>query len=76
MVTFEIIKELERISETAGTVKQLTLTSWNGNPAKLDLRTWRTEGGKLIPNKGITLTEDEARALTRALTAYFKSETN
>ena len=41
---YEVEKTIAEISSTGSTAKRLTLTSWNGNPAKLDLRTWRTDG--------------------------------
>lgn len=66
MITHEIIKTLGEI----GGAKRLCLVSWNGNPAKLDLRIWRTDGGTLVPGRGITLTEDEAGTLAALLEAY------
>ncbi len=71
---FTTEKELATISSTDRTAKLLTLTSWHGNPAKLDLRAWRTEGTERKPGKGITLTDTEAEALLNALQAYFKGE--
>lgn len=35
---YEVKKTIAEISSTGSTAKRLTLTSWNGNPAKLDLR--------------------------------------
>lgn len=68
MVTFQIEKTLAEIGEGG---KRLTLTSWNGNPAKLDLRKWKDDG---TPGRGMTLTNDEARELLDALTACLGGE--
>ena len=68
-ITFEIKEELGQI----GASKQLSIVSWNGNPAKYDLRTWHaTEDGEPKPGKGLTMSEDEARELLAVLKAHFK----
>ena len=61
---------VEREIATVGN-KKLTVTRWGSNPAKLDLRTWRTADQ---PGKGVTLTDEEAEALHRALGAYLHGE--
>lgn len=67
-VTEQRIVELSRNTQAA---KWLTLTSWNGRPAKLDLRIWRIENpAEPQPGKGVTLTDDEARILADALNEY------
>lgn len=71
-VKFTIEREIAILSENTSGKKALTVTSWNNNPAKLDLRTWRTVDGEQQPGKGLTLTKDEAETLLEALTAYFK----
>lgn len=70
MIDRKIIKTLAEISSTDNGTKQLNLMSWNGAPAKLDLRSWRKEGEKLMPGKGMTLTDAEAQALYKALHDY------
>lgn len=65
---YEIIKEIATLSETETTSKRLTLTSWRGGPAKLDIRTWAKDGR---PLKGCTLTDDEARKLMETLKDFF-----
>ena len=68
---YEVKKTIAETSSTGRTAKRLTLTSWNGNPAKLDLRIWRTDGnGDSQPGKGVTLTEDEAAAVAAAISDY------
>ena len=41
--------------------------SYNGSPAKYDLRSWRRTDGEEKLLKGLTLTDEEARALKEAL---------
>ncbi len=72
MVDYHVEKELAELSSSGSTRKRLTLTSWGGRPAKLDLRTWRTVQGDEIPAKGLTLTDEEAQALEAALAEYLE----
>lgn len=51
--------------------KQVNLISWNGGTAKIDIRGWNPEGK---PQKGIVLTEEEARNLQEVLEDYFSKE--
>lgn len=71
MIDYIVERKLAEISRTGKTVKRLTLTSWNGNPAKLDLRIWNLDEDK--PGKGVTLTMDEAEALAKALNGFLSS---
>lgn len=73
MVKYEIQEVLATISSTNSTTKLLTVTSWNGNPGKLDIRTWRNVDGEQVPGKGTTLTPDEARIVCDALSAYLEA---
>lgn len=67
--TFEVIKELAALSGADESVqKKLCLISWNGKPAVIDIRAWSS---KNRPYKGITLTNDEAKALKEALEITF-----
>lgn len=71
---YTVQETLATLSETPSTAKKVTLTSWNGGPAKLDLRTWyETDDGER-PGKGITLTEAEAEALYNILDEYLEAE--
>lgn len=74
MVTYKIQEQLAEISSNSKSAKLLTKISWNGGPAKIDLRIWvNDEAGEPKPGKGITLTDEEAAALSDALQAYFSS---
>ena len=72
MIDFRTEKQLAEISSTGSSAKRLTVTSWNGNPEKLDLRIWRTDEEPAKPGKGITLTDEEAKTLAAALNAYLE----
>lgn len=63
MFDFEITERIATINSSGDYTTELNRVSFNGYPAKLDLRKWKD--GK--PLKGITLTEDEARSLFEAL---------
>jgi hypothetical protein len=63
---YEVMKEIGIISEnTKGWRKELNLISWNGADSKYDLRDWAPEREKM--GKGITLTEEEVKALLTIL---------
>ncbi len=71
-MTLEVIKKIALISglET-GFRKELNIVSWNGRDPKYDLRSWSPEGMAL---KGLTLTEDEAKELQKALNDLFNEQ--
>ena len=68
--SYEIEEEIAVLSEsTKGWTKELNLVSYGGAKAKFDIRDWAPEREKM--GKGVTLTEEEARALLEALQNYF-----
>ena len=68
-MTMEVIKKIAMISGSeTGFRKELNLVSWNGKEPKIDLRKWSPEG---IALRGLTLTEDEAKELQKALNDMF-----
>lgn len=61
-ITFEIVEQLGVLQEyPTGWRKEVNLVSWNGNPAKVDIRDWDPEHERM--SKGITLTLEEAHRL-------------
>lgn len=65
---YEIVEQVAVVlSQSGDTTKELNRVSYNGSPAKYDLRSWRRADGEEKLLKGLTLTEDEARALKGAL---------
>lgn len=64
--SYEILEELAVLSENAkGWRKELNLVSWNGRPAKFDLRDWAPGHEKM--GKGITLSNEEFKVLQEKL---------
>lgn len=69
-IKYEITKELGVLSESAkGWTKELNMVSWNDRDPKFDIREWAPEHEKM--GKGVTLTEDEAKALFELLKNIF-----
>ena len=65
-IKYEIKETIGVIAESAkGWKKELNLISWNGKEAKYDLREWSPEHEKM--GKGVTLTNDELKALKELL---------
>lgn len=65
-IEYEIMEEVGVLSEnTRGWRKELNRVSWNGRPAKFDIRDWAENHEKM--GKGITLTDEEAEALKKLL---------
>ena len=63
---FEIIKHIATLStETNGWQKEFNLISWNKGKPKYDIRSWSGDRQKM--GKGVTLTEEEVKALRDVL---------
>ena len=76
---YEIVKTIATLSQNGDTSKELNRVSYNGSPAKYDLRSWKRADGEEKLLKGLTLTEEEARAFnaqaeeaTRAMQGYIE----
>ena len=65
-ISYKIAKNIAVLScNSKGWTVELNEVSWNGAPAKLDVRHWDPEHTR--PHKGITLSIEEAAALHKAL---------
>lgn len=64
---YRVTEHIATLSEnkTGNYTLELNKISFNGNPAKYDLRKWDRANNKML--KGITLTDEEAAALKAAL---------
>ncbi|HEO8668924.1 TPA: YdbC family protein [Streptococcus agalactiae] len=63
--TFEIVEKLLVLSENEkGWTKELNRVSFNGAPAKFDLRIWSPDHTKM--GKGITLSNEEFKVILDA----------
>ena len=64
--SYEILEEIGVLSENVkGWRKELNLVSWNGNPAKFDLRDWAPNHEKM--GKGVTLSNEEFENLKKLI---------
>ena len=57
--TYTIEKECGIVSTAGSLPLELHLISFNGAPAKYDLRKWREKDGQRTMQKGITMTREE-----------------
>lgn len=69
-IEVKIEKELCILSEKNGYSKELNMVSWNGQPAKYDIRTWSEGHEKSY--KGLTFTKEEAKRLYETLKKEFE----
>ena len=64
--SYEILEEIAVLSENPkGWRKEFNLVSWNGRPAKFDIRDWAPDHEKM--GKGVTLSKEEFAALKEAI---------
>ena len=71
--SFEIEEKLLVLSEIdKGWTKELNRVSFNGAPAKYDIRTWSPDHTKM--GKGITLTYEEMQAVCDAFADFAENE--
>lgn len=69
--TFEIVKHIGVINEyQTGWKKELNVVAWCGGVPKYDIRDWDEDHNRM--SRGITLHEDEAKALAKLLSAEFR----
>lgn len=64
---YEIVEHIATLSQSGDTSKEFNRVSYNGSPAKYDLRSWKRTDGEEKLLKGLTLTDEEATALKEAL---------
>lgn len=70
-ISYEITNELGILSVSrTNWTKEVNLISWNGKPARLDIREWSQDRVKM--SKGITLSREEAMKLYKILQNVFK----
>ena len=68
---YEIRRHLAVLNrnERTGWTKEANVVAWNDGAEKLDIRDWNPDYSKM--SRGVTLSEDEARILYRALGDVF-----
>lgn len=70
--TYEVTNTIGKLGEDSK--YELRVVSWNGNPAKVDLRQWYQKDGQEMCGKGISLTNEEAKTLIDLLTEYMDDD--
>ena len=63
--TYEVVERIAVLSESGDTSKELNRVSYNGSPAKYDLRSWRRADGEEKLLKGLTLTDEKPAYLRK-----------
>lgn len=72
-IKFKIVRHIGVIREgSKGYKKELNLVSWNDANPKYDIRDWAPDHEKM--GKGITLTEDELKALLKLAKDIFPAD--
>ncbi len=65
-IVYEIVEKIAVLSESSkGWTKELNMISWNERDPKYDIREWSPDHEKM--GKGVTLSEEEAAILKKAL---------
>lgn len=74
-VTFEIMEHIGVIDEINNReekwTKEINVVAWNGGKPKIDVRDWNSSHDRM--SRGITLTEEQAEKMTKALVQRFRA---
>ena len=72
-ITCEIKEHIGVLSENpkTGWKTEANIVSWNGGPAKIDIRDWSADHERM--SRGITLTEEQAKTMTKALVERYRN---
>ena len=77
-ITFEIMEHIGVIDEISNRdekwTKEVNVVAWNGGKPKIDVRDWNSSHDRM--SRGITLTEDQAMKMTKALVDRFRARAN
>lgn len=71
-IDYRIVRPLGILSEKDNITTELNLISYNNYKPKLDLRKWEKKGDNKILQRGLTLTDEEAKELFNALKEYLE----
>lgn len=71
-IDYRIVRPLGILSEKDNITTELNLISYNNYKPKLDLRKWEKKGDNKILQRGLTLTDEEAKLLYEALKDYLE----
>lgn len=74
-IKYEVVKKIGVLDSDSTMPKELRIISWNGNPEKYDLRSWRTDkDGNEVCGKGVTMDAEELASLYEILKGIFEEE--
>ena len=77
-VTFEIMEHIGVIDEINNReekwTKEINVVAWNGGKPKIDVRDWNASHDRM--SRGITLTEEQAMKMTKALVDRYRARAN
>jgi hypothetical protein len=68
---YEIVEPIAVLGRANDRTIEVNMVSWNGRPAKVDIRRWSED--HTFMGKGIALTEEEAKALYEALKGRYEA---
>ena len=74
-ITYDIMEHIAVLGEVGGRgekwTKEINVVAWNGGKPKIDVRDWNASHDRM--SRGITLTEDQAMKMTKALSERFSA---
>ena len=74
-ITFEIMEHIGVLdvidNREEKWTKEVNIVAWNGGKPKIDVRDWNEKHDRM--SRGITLTEDQAMKMTKALVDRFRA---
>ena len=77
-ITYDIMEHIAVLDEIGGRgekwTKEINVVAWNGGKPKIDLRDWDERHERM--SRGITLTEDQAMKMTKALVDRYRTRAN
>lgn len=68
---YEIVEPIAVLGRANDRTIEVNMVSWNGRPAKVDIRRWSED--HTFMGKGIALTDEEAKALYMALKGRYEA---
>ena len=74
-IKYEVKKVIGTLDSDSTMPKELRIISWNGNPEKYDLRSWKTDkDGNEVCGKGLTMDAEELASLYEILKGVFETD--
>ena len=71
-ITYDVVRNIGVIADNGAWETQVNMISWNHGAPKFDIRKWNVETDRM--RKRISMTENEASTLAKAMNEYFEGE--